>query len=363
MPEKKNAYRDRELAARIAEKIRAVSRGVGKVRMMHVCGTHEDAITKAGIRSLLPENIEIISGPGCPVCVTTAREIDEAIALAGQGATVTSFGDMMKVPGSSTSLAEAKASGSDVRIVYSITDAVDLARKNPGKEVTHIGIGFETTAPSTAIALLDAPDNFFVLSCHRTIPPAMDYLLREGDNRIDGFIDPGHVSAIIGLEPYKRISERYHVPQVVAGFEPVDVLYAILLLVKMVKDKDCGVRNEYSRVVRDEGNPKALKAMENVYEPCDVAWRGFPKIPGSGLALRDEYGMHDARKKFRLRVKESNEPKGCQCGNVLKGKKYPSDCGLFGKRCTPDSPIGPCMVSGEGSCNLAYKYDRGTQHA
>ena len=358
MPETNSTYRDRYLAARIAEKIRDISHGMGELRLMHVCGTHEDAITKAGIRSLLPKNVEIISGPGCPVCVTTTREIDEALALAKEGATVTSFGDMLKVPGSASSLAEAKAEGSDVRIVYSITDAVDFAGKNPGKEVVHMGIGFETTAPSTAIALQDAPDNFFVLSCHRMIPPAMDFLLREGDMRIDGFIDPGHVSAIIGLAPYRKISREYGIPQVVAGFEPVDVLFAILLLLKMIREEDTGVRNEYSRVVKEEGNPKALNALDKVFEKSDLAWRGFPKIPASGLSLRDEYKKHDARKVFKIRIKGSKEPEGCLCGKVLKGLIHPKDCPLFGKKCTPEKPVGPCMVSGEGSCHIAYKYNR-----
>jgi hydrogenase expression/formation protein HypD len=298
-------FRDRRIAEKITAKIGATAKGMDPVRLMHVCGTHEDAITKAGIRSLLPDNVEIISGPGCPVCVTTAKEIDEAIALAKTGATVTSFGDMMKVPGSASSLADAKGGGSDVRIVYSITDAVKLAKEKPGKEVAHIGIGFETTAPTTAVEILTAPKNFFVLSCHRTIPPAMDFLLSEGDTKIDGFIDPGHVSAIIGMRPYKVLSEKYGIPQVVAGFEPVDVLYGVLLLLEMIKEKDCGVRNEYSRVVKEEGNKKALDVLEKVFSPCDVKWRGFPAILGSGLAIRDEYCEHDARVKFQINVKES----------------------------------------------------------
>jgi hydrogenase expression/formation protein HypD len=351
-------FRDRRIAEKITAKIRALSEGNDPVRLMHVCGTHEDAITKAGIRSLLPKNVEIISGPGCPVCVTTAREIDEAIALAKAGATITSFGDMMKVPGSASSLADAKGEGSDVRIVYSITDAVKIAKEKPGKEVVHIGIGFETTAPSSAVELLDAPKNFYVLSCHRTIPPAMDYLLSEGDTKIDGFIDPGHVSAIIGMMPYRALSEKYEIPQVVAGFEPVDVLYGVLLLLEMIKEKDCGVRNEYSRVVKEEGNKKALEVLEKVFAPCDVKWRGFPEIPGSGLAIREEYMEHDARVKFQIDVKDSPEPRGCICGKILKGISYPAQCPLFGKRCTPDSPVGPCMVSGEGSCHIAYRYGK-----
>jgi len=358
MPERRDPFRDGRTAGRIAKKIASSAQGMGHVRLMHVCGTHEDAISKAGIRSMLPGNVEIISGPGCPVCVTTVKEIDEAVALAKEGVTVTSFGDMMKVPGGGSSLADAKAAGGDVRTVYSITDAVEMVRERPGTEVVHMGIGFETTAPSTAIALLDAPENFYVLSCHRLIPPAMDFLLKEGDTKIDGFIDPGHVSAIIGLEPYKKISAEYGVPQVVAGFEPVDVLLAIMLLLRMIKEKDCGVRNEYRRVVRDGGNAKAIAAMNKVFDACDVRWRGFPKIPGSGLCLRQEFSAHDARARFKLEVKESPEPRGCRCGSVLKGRIYPKHCPLFAKTCTPDKPVGPCMVSGEGSCNIAYKYNK-----
>jgi hydrogenase expression/formation protein HypD len=349
-------FRDRRIAKKIVAKICNTASGMGPLRLMHVCGTHEDAIAKAGIRSLLPDNVEIISGPGCPVCVTTTWEIDEAIALAKNGATVTSFGDMLKVPGSASSLSEAKAEGCDVRIVYSITDAVKLAKEKPGKEVVHVGIGFETTAPTTAVEIMSAPKNFYVLSCHRTIPPAMDFLLSEGDTRIDGFIDPGHVSAIIGMGPYHVLGEKYKVPQVVAGFEPVDVLYGVLLLLEMIKQKDRGVRNEYSRVVKEEGNRKALDVLKKVFEPCDVKWRGFPAIPGSGLAIKEEYGGHDARAKFRIDVKDSPEPRGCICGKILKGISYPAQCPLFGKKCTPEKPVGPCMVSGEGSCHIAYKY-------
>lgn len=353
-----SGFRDRRIAEKITAKIRAAAKDLGPVRLMHVCGTHEDAIAKAGIRTLLPDNVEIISGPGCPVCVTTTKEIDEAIALAKAGASVTSFGDMMKVPGSGSCMWDARAQGADVRIVYSISDAVKIAKDKPGKEVVHVGIGFETTAPSSAVELLESPSNFYVLSCHRTIPAAMDYLLSEGDTKIQGFIDPGHVSAIIGIAPYRALSERYGIPQVVAGFEPVDVLYGVLLLLEMIKQKERGVRNEYTRVVKDEGNQKAIDVLEKVFEPCDVKWRGFPVIPRSGLAIRDEYKDHDARVKFNIDVKESPEPGGCICGKILKGISYPAQCPLFGKRCTPESPVGPCMVSGEGSCFIAYKYGK-----
>jgi hydrogenase expression/formation protein HypD len=350
--------RDRETAKRISKKIAEISKNMGSVKLMHVCGTHEDTVTRFGIRSLLPENIEIISGPGCPVCVTTAREIDEAIYLARMGATVTTFGDMLKVPANTSSLSDTKAEGSDVRVVYSVTDSVKIARKNPKKEVVHIAVGFETTAPSTAIALENAPENFYVLCCHRLIPPAMEFLLSSGDVRLDGFIDPGHVSTIIGLNPYRPVSDRFKIPQVIAGFEPLDVLFSVLMLLRMIRNKEYEVRNEYSRIVKNEGNPRAINAMSRVFEHCDIKWRGFPEIPDSGIALRDGFSEYDVRKKFEIKVKESKEPKGCRCGDVLKGVIYPGECPLFGKKCSPENPVGPCMVSGEGACMIAYKYGR-----
>lgn len=349
-------FRDRETADRISRRIRDISRDMHRIKLMHVCGTHEDTVTRYGIRSLLPENIEIISGPGCPVCVTTTREIDEAIHLAGEDVIVTTFGDMFRVPGSSSSLADAKADGRDIRIVYSITDSLKTAKENPGRDVVHIAIGFETTAPSTAVALENAPENFHILSCHRTIPPAMNFLLESGNVKVDGFIDPGHVSTIIGLNPYKPLSSRFRIPQVIAGFEPLDVLYAILMLVDMIRKGKYEVRNEYLRVVKEGGNPKAVDAINRVFKHCDVKWRGFPEIPGSGLKLRDRYMEHDAKEKYRVRVRESKEPAGCRCGDVLKGVIYPLECPLFRRKCTPENPIGPCMVSGEGACMIAYRH-------
>lgn len=329
---------------------------LGKVKIMHVCGTHEDTITRFGIRSLLPENVEVISGPGCPVCVTTNREIDEAISLAQKGITVTTFGDMLRVPGSRSSLADSKADGNDVRIVYSVTDAVEIAHKNPEKEVAHIAIGFETTIPSNAVALQDAPENFSILCCHRLIPPAMELLLESHEVRIDGFIDPGHVSAIIGVKPYRPLAEKYRIPHVIVGFEPLDVLFSIIMLLEMIKNHECEVRNEYSRVVKEEGNQKALSIMDAVFEPCDVDWRGFPVIPRSGLMLRERFAEHDARERFELRVEPTEDLRGCRCSDVLKGLIYPRECPLFGKACTPKKPVGPCMVSAEGACSIMYRH-------
>jgi hydrogenase expression/formation protein HypD len=353
---KGNEFRDRALAGKAAEKIKEVASSLGRVKLMHVCGTHEDTITRYGIRSLLPKNIELVSGPGCPVCVTTTREVDEAIELVKKGVLVTTFGDMLRVPGTNGDLADAKADGGDVRVVYSIMDAVDIARKNTDKEIAHIAVGFETTVPTSAVELLHAPKNFSILCCHRTVPAAMDLLLSLKEVKIMGFIDPGHVSAIIGVAPYRPLAEKYRTPHVVVGFEPLDVLFSVLILLEQIRDGKHEVMNEYSRVVKEEGNLKALRIMYEVFTACDVEWRGFPVIPGSGLRLRDEFTEHDSRKRFDLHVEAKENPRGCRCGDVLKGLIYPRECPLFGKLCSPKKPVGPCMVSMEGSCAIAYKY-------
>ncbi len=350
-------FDDRKIGERFVEKIHKEAEALGTVKLMEVCGTHTQTIEKFGIRSLLPKNIELISGPGCPVCVTSTREIDEVIALAENGVTITTFGDMLKVPGTESSLSEMKTEGRDIRVVYSISDAVKIAKENSDKEVVHIAIGFETTVPSTACEIIsNAPKNFSILSCHRLIPLAMEFLLKEGDVQIDGFICPGHVSAIIGLHPYEKITKKFKVPQVVAGFEPVDVIIAIEFLLRMLNEKKPAVKNEYSRVVKPEGNIKAQKIISEVFEPVDVEWRGFPKIQKSGLKLREEFSKYDARKKFNINLKPSKEPKGCICGKVLKGITKPTDCKLFAKGCTPEKPVGPCMVSTEGACGIVYKF-------
>jgi len=353
---------DRALAGKIAARIASRARELGRprVRLMHVCGTHEDTIQKHGVRSLLPEGVEIIPGPGCPVCVTTAREIDEALALADRGVVVTTFGDLMKVPGGGgRSLARAKADGRDVRVVYSIYDAVKIARAS-GAETVHVAVGFETTAPSTASVLADdgLPAGFSVLACHRLVPPALAALMADPEVRIDGFIEPGHVSAIIGLRPYEELSRAFRVPQVVAGFEPQDVLMGVLMLLTMLRDGESGVRNEYVRVVSPEGNGRALAAMAAAFAPCDVAWRGFPVIPGSGLRLLPRVARRDARERFGLRLPDDagSVPAGCLCPEVLKGKAYPDECPLFGADCTPEHPVGACMVSSEGSCGIWHRY-------
>ena len=351
---------DRKIGEKFLERIHREAENLGGVKLMEVCGTHTQTIEKFGIRSLLPKNIELISGPGCPVCVTSVKEIDEVIELSKRdNLIITTFGDMLKVPGTESSLSEMKTLGKDVKVVYSISDAVKIAKENPNKEVVHVAIGFETTIPSTACEILsNAPENFSVLSCHRLIPPAMEFLQKEGDVQIDGFICPGHVSAIIGTRPYEKISKKFKVPQVVAGFEPVDVIIAIEQLLRMLKEKKPEVKNEYSRVVKPEGNIKAQKIISEVFEPVDVEWRGFPKIQKSGLKLKEKFSQYDARKKFAIKIKSSKEPKGCICGKVLKGIAKPTDCKLFAKGCTPEKPVGPCMVSTEGACGIVYKFRR-----
>lgn len=350
-------FRDRGLATRILRKIRELSPN-RKVRFMHVCGSHELTITKFGLRSLFPDWLEVISGPGCPVCVTNVAEIDEAIELAKQGHLITTFGDMFQVPGTQTSLAGAKTDGADVRIVYGAADAVETARRNPEREVIHAAVGFETTAPTTASELLrEPPENFSLLVCHRLIPPAMEFLLASGDAALDGFICPGHVSTIIGSRPYEPLSKRYRVPQVIAGFEPIDVLLGVWMLLKQLREGKGEVEIEYTRSVRSEGNVVAQEKMREVFKIVDKRWRGFPVIPKSALQLRHEFKEYDARTKFDVHVESMADfAKGCRCGEVLRGLIHPCECPLFNKACTPEHPVGPCAVTTEGACNIAMKH-------
>lgn len=295
--------------------------------------------------------------------MTPPKEVEEILALARAGITVTAFGDMMKVPGESGSLSGAKAEGADVRIVFGIDDAVEIARRTR-KDVVFMGIGFETTAPTTASALLsEPPENFHVLSCHRTVPPALAAIAGMGEVRLQGMIQPGHVSTIIGTRPYEFLSEKYGIPQVVAGFEPLDLMMGVYMLARQAREGRAEVENEYTRVVHQDGNPSALKAIDEVFEPEDVVWRGFPAIPGSGLALRRRFEGHDARKVFEdllrpVQEREYGEVEGCRCGEMLRGILTSEECPLFGNACTPASPMGPCMVSREGSCYIAHRYRR-----
>lgn len=333
-----------------------------KLTLMHVCGTHQDTLIRFGLDSEFKRvGVDIRQGPGCPVCVTPPGEIEEVLALARAGITVAAFGDVMKVPGEKGCLNDAKAEGSDVRVVFGIDDAVNLARKS-GKDVVFMGIGFETTAPTTASALLaDPPENFSVLSCHRTVPPALEAIANMGEIRLDGMIEPGHVSTIIGSKPYEFLSTKYHMPQVIAGFEPLDLMMGVFMIAKQVKEKRAEVENEYTRVVHKEGNPVALKAMQEAFEESDVVWRGFPIIKRSGLRVRKRLQEHDARAKYEdllapIQERSYTEAKGCRCGEMLRGILTSEECPLFATKCTPSSPIGPCMVSKEGSCYISYRY-------
>jgi hydrogenase expression/formation protein HypD len=350
-------FRDRELVGRVASEIAKASRNK-KLKIMHVCGTHEWTITHFGIRDILPQNIQIVAGPGCPVCVTPGNEIDAVCELSMmKGVAVTTFGDVLRVPGNRTSLSEAKASGGDVRVIYSVADAIKMAKEEEGKEIVHFSIGFETTAPMAALEIIrGAPGNFSIFSTHKLIPPAMDFLLRAGVN-LDGFICPGHVSTIIGVRPYRGMAAKYRKPMVIAGFEPLDVVLGIRNIVRQVIAGTYSVDNEYKRAVRDGGNEIALQTLDKAFEVRDAYWRGIGKIPASGMLLRREYRGYDAALKFGIEVgKEDRMPAGCSCGEVLKGMMTPEECPLFGKSCTPEHPIGPCMVSIEGTCAIVYKF-------
>ncbi len=351
--------RDRETSRKVMEKLESMKLDL---TFMHVCGTHQDTLMRFGLDSEFKRvGVDIRQGPGCPVCVTPPKEVEEVLALAKAGLTIAAFGDVMKVPGENGSLNDAKADGADVHIVFGVDDAVALAKRT-GKEVVFMGIGFETTAPTTASAVMsDPPPNFSVLSCHRTVPPALAAIAGMGEVRLQGMIQPGHVSVIIGTEPYEFLSKQYHVPQVVAGFEPLDLMMAVFMLARQVREGRAEVENEYSRVVHREGNPGALKAMTDVFEPSDVLWRGFPVIPGSGLAIRRRFEQHDARRRFEdilrpVEEKEFGEVEGCRCGEMLRGILTSEECPLFATACTPATPMGPCMVSREGSCYIAHRY-------
>lgn len=354
-------FRDRKITNKIMTRLKQMQLNIN---LMHVCGTHQDTLTHYGLESLFRTcGITIRQGPGCPVCVTTMREYEEAITLLKKGITITTFGDASRVPGERHSLLDLRAEGYDVRIVYGIGDAVKIANKT-SRRVVFLGVGFETTAPSTAVmALKGLPDNFSILCCHRYIPPALEALLAMGEIKLHGLIEPGHVSTIIGVKPYEILSERYHIPQVIAGFEPLDMLMAVYMLARQIEKGVAEVENEYSRVVRYEGNVRALEALDAVFEPHTVAWRGFPLIHRSGMKIKAAYETIDARKVYEDELEDINqkvfhEPKGCKCGEVLRGLVDPLDCPLFSTECTPTHPIGPCMVSVEGSCNIQHKYQK-----
>jgi len=326
------------------------------INLMEVCGTHTMAIAKAGLRGLMPENIRLLSGPGCPVCVTPQETIDYAIALAQlRGVIITTFGDMVRVPGSASSLEMFSP-----KIVYSPLDALQIAQANPQENVIFIGVGFETTSPTVAATILSAEKNavknFYILPAFKCIPPALEFIAQNPQINVQGFILPGHVSTIIGSQPYEFLATKYHISGCITGFEPIDILGGIFSLVKQIAQKDARIDIGYRRVVSPEGNKKAQEILREVFEPCDALWRGIGMILQSGLALRPRYRKYDASRKFEVEVAKAREPAGCICGKVLLGLNIPPDCVLFGKACTPLSPIGPCMVSSEGSCAAYYKY-------
>lgn len=331
--------------------------------IMEVCGTHTMAIYRHGLRSLMPGNVRLISGPGCPVCVTPQGQIDQIVELARRGdVTVATFGDMVRVPGSHSSLERERASGADVRVVYSAMDAVDLAERLPRRQVVFVGIGFETTAPTVAAAIVEARrrglGNFAVLAAGKLIPPALDALLASGELRVDGLICPGHVSVIIGSNAYGPIAQRHGVPCVVGGFEASEILDAIASIARQIARGQAEVENRYGVWVRPEGNRRALALIEEVFLAGPSRWRGLGVIDGSGLLFRERWADYDAARRFGLDEREVGEPRGCRCGDILRGVLEPTDCPLFASACTPEHPVGPCMVSTEGTCAAAFRYGR-----
>ena len=352
-------YRDPELGQKLIKRIHQHS--TRPARLMEFCGGHTVSIFKHGIRQLLPDNIEMLSGPGCPVCVTANTDLDKAIALARlPDVIITSFGDMIRVPGSYSSLQQAKAEGCDVRVVYSVQDAVYIARDNSDKSVIFIGIGFETTAPTVAAAILQAEQekvhNFYILSLHKLCPPIMKAILDMGEVRLDGIICPGHVSAVIGSYPYQFIPDNYNIACVVSGFEPLDILLCVDMLVDQIETEQHKVEIAYRRGVKPEGNQPALRLMKQVFEVSKADWRGIGIVPASGLSLKKEYRQFDAETNFAIDPGPGREASGCLCGSILRGVSTPLDCQLFRNKCTPEQPVGPCMVSSEGSCATYYHY-------
>ena len=355
-------YRRADLARRLAEQIARMTDR--PLKLMEVCGGHTHTIFKYGIEDLLPPNIEMIHGPGCPVCVIPLGRVDDSISIAAQPNVIfTTFGDMMRVPGSKTNLIAAKATGADVRMVYSPLDALKIAKKNPERHVVFLALGFETTAPSTAMTVLqaakDGVKNFSVFCNHIMIIPALKAMLDSPDLKLDGFVGPGHVSTVIGTRCYEFVTNEYGKPLVVSGFEPLDVLQSVYMIVKQVIEGRSEVENQYARVVPRDGNQKALEAIFEVFEPRDYfEWRGLGSIPRSGMKMRSKYAPFDAELKFAVPGLRIADPKACQCGEILKGVKKPWECKVFGTACTPETPIGSCMVSSEGACAAYYNFGR-----
>ena len=346
---------------RLLQAIRSTTR---EVSLMEVCGTHTMAIARSGIRELLPPNIRLLSGPGCPVCVTSQGDIDSVIEMVRRKEVILiTFGDMMRVPGTRGSLQEERSRGADVRVVYSPLEALRIARNYPQREVVFLGSGFETTVPAVAVTLEEAREaglhNLSLFSLHKLVPPALELILSDPEVRVDGLICPGHVTAVTGLRPYETLAQKYRKPCVVTGFEPVEILEGIVMLIHQLQNSSAKAEIQYKRVVKPEGNPAAVDAIWRVFQTAPSRWRGLGMIPDSGLQLRDEYAAMDARRKFNLPEIEDIPIKGCICGAVLTGKSIPTDCALFGRSCTPLEPVGPCMVSQEGACAAYYRYAPG----
>ncbi len=357
-------YRDRELVQRLSREIASLA--PGPATLMEVCGTHTMAVARFGLKSLLPPPVRLVSGPGCPVCVTDQADIDAFLALGRiPRAILATFGDMVRVPGSTTSLEQERARDVQVRVVYAPLDAVALARENPHNEVVFFGVGFETTMPATAVALKVAAAeglrNFSVFSVHKTMPAALQVLLGSGDVKVSGLLLPGHVTTVIGPEAFSFIPQKFHIPCAVTGFEPVDILLGVYSILKQIADHRAVVDNVYTRAVKAPANPRAVALLAEVFIPEDAAWRGLGIIPGSGAGLRDEFTRFDARRRFAdllARVPKAL-PSACRCGDILRGTLAPRDCSQFDRTCTPSQPLGPCMVSSEGACSAAFKYERG----
>ena len=363
--EKLTKAEEREFAKELVAKIGELATSTGrKLRFMEVCGTHTVAIFRAGLRQILPDSVELVSGPGCPVCVTPDDYMDKAIAYAQRDdVIIATFGDMLKVPGSKSSLNEAKTNGADIRIVYSPMDSIQIAKDNPDKKVIFLAVGFETTAPTAAATVLAAEQqgvtNLYMLSAQKLVPPVMETLLNDEEVHVDGFILPGHVSVVTGTGVYEPVISKYHVPGVVTGFEPLQILRGLYRLVQQVVKGEAKVENEYTDVVKAEGNPVSMAITSRVYEPCDTGWRGMGIVPLSGLKMKAEYARFDIEQVLPVAVETVTKKTACRCGEVLRGIVTPQECPLFGKACVPTHAIGPCMVSVEGVCAAWYKYGQG----
>ncbi|MDO4854211.1 MAG: hydrogenase formation protein HypD [Coriobacteriia bacterium] len=354
-----NQFKDPELARGLIHSIQKWA--PEQATLMEVCGTHTVAIARNGLRTMMPEGTRLASGPGCPVCVTSNKDIDTVIALSRvPGVTITTFGDMTRVPGSTSSLLKEQAEGRNIRIVYSPLDALRYAQEHPDEQVVFVGVGFETTTPLVAMAIKRARalglKNFSVFVAHKNMPGALETIVSDPKLKIDALILPGHVSTIIGAKPYEFLAKKYGIPGVITGFEPVDVLQGIAMLMRQLHEGRAEIEIAYARGVMPEGNPVAIAAIDEVFETVDATWRGLGAIPGSGYAVRPEFAEFDAFRRFEPEVEPTQEPRGCRCGDVLRGMMTPAECPLFRRVCTPENPVGPCMVSSEGSCAAYFRY-------